>query len=141
MLYLNRVAQPIIFQKRLFYDFSFFDFFFILCILLDIGFWTAFAASLAYGFMTFNFVVMVTGHMTKAHALSYMALIVAGILVAFKKNRIAGSLIATLGLSLMLSANHLQMTYYAAILILILGITYLIYAIRENTLPEFTKTG
>ncbi len=40
----------------------------------------------------------------------------------------------------MLSANHLQMTYYAGILVLILGITYLIYAVREKTLPDFTKT-
>ncbi len=118
-----------------------FSFFFMLCILLDIGVWTAFAASLAYGFMTFTFVVMVTGHLTKAHALTYISLVVAGILVAFKKNKIGGSLIATVGLSLMLSANHLQMTYYAAILALILGITYLIYAIKEKTLPDFTKTA
>jgi hypothetical protein len=118
-----------------------FSFFFMLCILLDIGVWTAFAASLAYGFMTFTFVVMVTGHLTKAHALTYTSLVVAGILVAFKKNKIGGSLIAAIGLSLMLSANHLQMTYYAAILSLIIGITYLVYAIRENTLPDFTKTA
>ncbi len=118
-----------------------FSFFFLLCILLDIGVWTAFAASLAYGFMTFTFVVMVTGHLTKAHALTYTSLVVAGILVAFKKNKIGGSLMAAIGLSLMLSANHLQMTYYAAILALILGITYLIYAIKEKTLPDFTKTA
>ncbi|MDD2307286.1 MAG: YfhO family protein [Prolixibacteraceae bacterium] len=118
-----------------------FSFFFMLCILLDIGVWTAFAASLAYGFMTFTFVVMVTGHLTKAHALTYTSLIVAGILVAFKKNKIGGSLMAAIGLSLMLSANHLQMTYYAAILSLVIGITYLVYAIREKTLPDFSKTA
>ena len=118
-----------------------FTFFFILCILLDISVWTAFAASLAYGFMTFTFVVMVTGHLTKAHALTYISLVVAGILVAFKRNKIGGSLLAAVGLSLMLSANHLQMTYYVAILALILGITYLVYAIREKTLPDFTKTA
>jgi len=118
-----------------------FSFFFMLCILLDIGVWAAFAASLAYGFMTFTFVVMVTGHLTKAHALTYISLIVAGILVAFKKNKIGGSLMAALGLSLMLSANHLQMTYYAAILSLIIGITYLVYAIKEKTLPDFSKTS
>jgi len=118
-----------------------FSFFFLLCILLDIGVWTAFAASLAYGFMTFTFVVMVTGHLTKAHALTYTSLVVAGILVAFKKNKIAGSLMAAIGLSLMLSANHLQMTYYAAILSLIIGITYLVYAVREKTLPDFSKTA
>jgi len=118
-----------------------FAFFFMLCILLDIGVWTAFAASLAYGFMTFTFVVMVTGHLTKAHALTYTSLVVAGILVAFKKNKIGGSLMAAIGLSLMLSANHLQMTYYAAILSLIIGITYLVYAVREKTLPDFSKTA
>lgn len=128
------ISQPVMILT-----FSFL-FFFILCILLDMGVWTAFAASLAYGFMTFTFVVMVTGHLTKAHALTYTGLIVAGILMAFRKNKIGGSLIAALGLSLMLSANHLQMTYYAAILVLILGITYLVYAIREKTLPDFART-
>jgi hypothetical protein len=118
-----------------------FLFFFVLCILLDISVWTAFAASLAYGLMTFNFAVMATGHFTKAHALTYTALVVAGILVAFKKNKIGGSLIVAIGLSLMLSANHLQMTYYAAILVLILGITYFIFAVREKTLPDFAKTS
>ena len=117
-----------------------FIFFFVLCALLDIGVWTSFAASLAYGLMTFNFAVMATGHFTKAHALTYTSLIVAGILVAFKKNKMGGSLLAALGLSLMLSANHLQMTYYVAILALILGITYFVFAIREKTLPEFAKT-
>ncbi len=131
---LTSVSTPVI---VLFFSFLFF---FILCVLLDMGVWTAFAASLAYGLMTFNFAVMATGHFTKAHALTYTALVVAGILVAFKKNKITGSLIAAVGLSLMLSANHLQMTYYAVILILILGITYLVFAVREKTLPDFTKT-
>ncbi len=118
-----------------------FVFFFILCMALDISLWVAFAASLAYGFMTFTFVVMVTGHFTKAHTLTYMSLLVAGVLLAYRKNRIAGSLIAGISLAWMLSANHLQMTYYAAILVLILGITYLVFAVREKTLPDFTKTS
>lgn len=128
------ISQPVMILT-----FSFL-FFFLLCILLDVGIWTAFAASLAYGFMTFSFVVMATGHLTKAHALTYASLVVAGILVAYKKNKIGGSLIAALGLTWMLSANHLQMTYYVAILVLIIGITYLVFAIKEKTLPDFAKT-
>ncbi len=118
-----------------------FLFFFILCLSLGINIWAAFAASLAYGFMTFTFVVMVTGHFTKAHTLIYLSLLVAGVLMAYKKNRIGGSLVAAIALAWMLSANHLQMTYYAAILMLILGFTYLIFAIREKTLPGFAKTS
>lgn len=131
---ITSISQPVMILTMSFL------FFFILCILLDIGVWASFAASLAYGFMTFTFVVMVTGHLTKAHALTYISLIVAGILLAYKRNKIGGSLLAALGLTWMLSANHLQMTYYAAILVLILGITYLVFAIREKTLPDFTKT-
>lgn len=131
---ITSISQPVMILS-----FSF-VFFFILCVLLGINVWIAFAASLAYGFMTFTFVVMVTGHLTKAHALTYTSLIVAGVLYAFNKNKIGGSLIASLGLTWMLSANHLQMTYYAAILMLILGITYLVYAIKEKTLPDFAKT-
>ena len=132
---LTSISTPVI---VLFFSFLFF---FILCVLLNMGVWSSFAASLAYGLMTFNFAVMATGHFTKAHALTYTALVVAGILVAFKKNKIGGSLITALGLSLMLSANHLQMTYYAVILVSILGITYLVYAIKEKTLPDFSKTA
>ncbi len=117
-----------------------FVFFFVLCTLLDISIWIAFGASLAYGFMTFMFAFIGTGHLTKAHTLTYASLVVAGILFAFKKNKIGGSLLAALGLSLMLSANHLQMTYYVAILSLILGITYFIFAVKEKTLPDFAKT-
>ncbi len=118
-----------------------FLFFFVLCLSLDISLWVAFAASLAYGFITFTFAVMATGHMTKAHTLVYLSLLVAGVLMAYKKNRVGGSLIVTIALAWMLSANHLQMTYYAAILILILVITYGIYAIHEKTLPDFVKTS
>ena len=128
------VSQPVMILT-----FSF-TFFFVLCILLGLSVWPAFAASLAYGMMTFTFVVMVTGHLTKAHALTYTSLVVAGVLFAFKKDKIGGSLIAALGLTWMLSANHLQMTYYVAILVLILGITYLVFAIKEKTLPDFAKT-
>jgi len=131
---ITAISQPVMILT-----FSF-VFFFILCVLLDISLWPAFVGSLAYGFMTFLFAFISTGHLTKAHALSYMSLIVAGVLLAFKKNKIGGSLIVALGLSLMLSANHLQMTYYAAILIIILGITYFVFAVKEKTLPDFAKT-
>ena len=81
------------------------------------------------------------GHMTKVHTLVYMALVVAGILLAYKKNKLLGSILTSLGLSLMLSAGHPQMTYYAGLMVLIIGITYFVSAIREKTLSSFFKTS
>jgi hypothetical protein len=101
--------------------------------------WISFAGGLAYGFATFIFILVDAGHMTKVLTLSYFSLLISGIYLAYNKKIIPGSLITALGLSLMLNANHPQMTYYAGIMVLIIGITYLIFAIKEKQIAEFLK--
>ncbi len=118
-----------------------FVFFFVLCLALGVNPWLSFAGALAYGLFSFFFILMTAGHMTKVHTLSYMSLLVAGVLYAYRKNMIWGSVIAGIGLAWMLNANHPQMTYYAGLMIGVLGITYLIFAIREKLLSQFIKTS
>lgn len=118
-----------------------FSFFFVLGICFGATPWLAFAGALAYGFSTFVFVVFHAGHATKVHALCFMALVVAGVIFAYRKNRYWGSTIAAIGLSWMIAANHPQMTYYAGLMILIIGLAYLIYAIKEHQLNPFFKTS
>ncbi len=114
--------------------------FFLLGLLLGANPWISFAGAMAYGFATFVFILVDAGHMTKVLTLSYFSLLISGVYLAFNKKIFQGSLITTLGLSLMLSANHPQMTYYAGFMVLIMGITYLIFAIKEKTIPEFLKS-
>lgn len=133
--FLNKIPRPInflILYMLLFY---------VLCLILNINIWISLAGSFAYGFFTFIFIIIDTGHASKAETLSYLSLVVAGVLAAYNKNRNVGSVLTGVGLSFMLAAGHPQMTYYAGILIGILGITYLIFAIREKTLPAFAKTS
>jgi len=118
-----------------------FLFFFVLCLIFKTNVWVSFAGALAYGFFSFFFIIMQVGHMTKAHTLTYMALVVAGVILAYRSKPLAGSLMAAVGLSWMLSANHLQMTYYAGIMVGIIGLTYLVAAVREKILPAFLKTS
>lgn len=119
-----------------FYNFLFF---FILCLVCGVNVWAAFAAALAYGFFSFFFVIIQAGHLTKAHTLTYMALLVAGVILAYRARPVAGSLLAAVGLSWMLSANHPQMTYYAGIMVILIGVAYLVAAAREKRLPAFAK--
>ncbi|WP_163716146.1 YfhO family protein [Mangrovibacterium lignilyticum] len=114
--------------------------FFAMCILLGINPWIAMAGGVMYGMATYFFVLTESGHYTKVHTLMYMPLIVGGVLSAFRDKPYWGALITALGLSWMLSANHPQMTYYAGIMVLIIGITYFIYALKEKTLPKFFKS-
>lgn len=115
--------------------------FFILCISLGLRPFVSMIGALMYGFSTFFFVLISAGHMTKANTLAYMGLTIAGILYAYRKNPIVGSIITAFGLSWMLSANHPQMTYYTGIMALIIGVTYLIYAVREKQLAGFVKSS
>lgn len=113
--------------------------FFILGLIMGVMPWISFAAALAYGFATFIFILVDAGHMSKVNTLSYFSLLISGVYLAFNQKKLLGSLITTIGLSLMLTANHPQMTYYAGIMVLIIGITYLIYAIKEKKITEFLK--
>jgi len=113
--------------------------FFLMGLLLGITPWISFAGALAYGFTSFVFILLGAGHVTKVQTLSLFALLISGVYLVYNKKYIPGAILAALGLALMLAANHPQMTYYAGIMVLIIGITYLVYAIREKTIKEFLK--
>jgi hypothetical protein len=115
--------------------------FFVLLKTLGISTWLAVVGSLAFSLNTAFFVWVDTGHMSKAFTLTFMALLVAGVYYAYNHKHIIGSLIAALALSWMINAGHPQITYYAGIMILIMALTYFIYAIKEKTLAPFLKTS
>ncbi len=119
---------------------SFALFFALLC-LLNVNRWIAFGGALLYGLNTFFFVVVQAGHMSKANTLGYLSLVIAGILLAYNRKQLIGALLAAIGLTLMLAANHPQMTYYGGFMVAIIALTYFIYAIKEKTLAQFFKAS
>ena len=138
----SKIINPfLIAPKPISYLFLTFSLFFIMLILLGVNRWVAFLGSLAYGFNTFFFAVLQAGHNTKVHSLAYMALIVGGILYAYNKDRLKGTIITGVGLSWMLAAKHPQIAYYAGIMVLIIVIVYFIDAIIKKQFPSFLKTS
>jgi hypothetical protein len=115
--------------------------FFLLALILGISPWIGFAGALAYGFASYFFILLGEGHVTKVQSLSYLPLLIGGIYLTYSKRLLTGTLLTTIGLSLMLSVNHPQITYYAGILVLIIAITYLIGAIKEKKVSDFLKAS
>ena len=115
--------------------------FFLLTLIFGASPWIGFAGALAYGLTSYFFIVVGEGHVTKVQSLSYMPLLIGGVYLAYHKKLIAGSLLTAVGLTLILSVNHPQMTYYAGMLVLIIVLTYFFYSIREKTLPHFFKAS
>ena len=76
------------------------------------------------------------GHNTKALTLAYAPLVFLGLFqVLFDKNKI-GYLWLLLGLALQVHANHLQMTYYTLIMIIVIVLTWFINSYKKNEIKN-----
>jgi hypothetical protein len=69
-----------------------------------------------------------------------MAPMAGSIIYAYRRNMIHGAIFLAWFLSLELMANHLQITYYALLSIVIFGLTELLFSIREKRIMQFLKT-
>lgn len=122
------------------YLFLYFIGFYILLLSLKVEFKLAAFGALAFGFSTYMIIILGVGHNSKAHAIAYMPMVLAGIILTFRKRYVLGFLLTTIALGLEIVANHFQMTYYLLLLVLVLGITYLIDAYRKKLVPHFFKS-
>lgn len=121
------------------YVFLYFLSFFILMLSLKVDYRLAILGALAFGFSTYLIIILGVGHNSKAHAIAYMPLVLAGIILTYRKVYILGFLLTTIALGLEITANHFQMTYYLMILVLVLGLAYLINAIIIHKVLDFFK--
>ena len=115
--------------------------FYILLLVLKIEYRMAAFGALAFGFSTYLIIILGVGHNSKAHAIAYMPLVLSGIILTFQKRYFIGFSLTAIASGLELVTNHPQMSYYLFILILILGISYLVQAIKSNQLPAFFKAS
>lgn len=115
--------------------------FYLLLLLFGLNQWLAIAGAIAYGFSSFFFQIIAAGHNTQAIALAYMAPLIGGIYYAYRYDAIKGALLTAFFLSLEILSNHLQITYYAAIIILIFVITEFIYSLKEKTFLKFLRSS
>ncbi len=122
------------------YLFLYFIGFYILLLVLKLDYKLAFLGAVAFGFSTYLIIILGVGHNAKAHAIAYMPMVLAGILLCFRGKYIGGFLLLALGMALEIGANHFQMTYYLLLLVIVLGIAYFVDAIQKNLLPHFFKS-
>ncbi|MDT0539571.1 YfhO family protein [Croceitalea sp. P059] len=122
------------------YLFLYFIGFYILMLCMKVEYRLAILGALGFGFSTYLIIILGVGHNAKAHALAYLPMVLGGIILVFRKKYIVGFLLTAIAMALEISANHYQMTYYFMLLVLILGIVYLIYAIKRKELKNFLSS-
>jgi uncharacterized membrane protein HdeD (DUF308 family) len=121
------------------YTFLYFLSFFVLMLALKVEWRLAIFGALSFGFSTYLIIIFIPGHNSKAHAIAYMPLVVAGVLWVFQRKYVLGFLVTGVAMALEIYTNHIQMTYYLGFCLLILGVVEFINAIREKTFHRFLK--
>lgn len=114
--------------------------FYIMAICLGINPWIGLIGGLAFGFTTYDIIILQAGHNTKAIAISLMAPTLGAFLMAYKRSVLWGVLFTALFMSLQIGANHVQVTYYFGILLLFVGLSLFIEAIQNKNLKKFFIT-
>ena len=110
---------------------------YILLMVLKIPWRIAVLGSIAFAFSTYLLIILQVGHNTKALAISYIPLVVAGLLLLKQHKLLPGFLVSLVAISLQIRANHYQMTYYMLILLGIYFIVYLVDSYRKNDVKDF----
>ncbi|GAB4408920.1 MAG: YfhO family protein [Bacteroidia bacterium] len=111
--------------------------FYLLLLVLRVNPWLSAVGAAAYAFSSYFFIILDAGHTSKANAISFMAPVLAGVILTYRGDWKLGGALTALAVALEVNANHLQITYYLAIAIAMLGVAYLIEAIVRKNLPSF----
>lgn len=116
--------------------------FYILLNVFKINPWLSIAGAIGFAFSSYFFIIIAAGHFTKAIAIGFMAPIFAGFYLAYERKQAwAGMFLMTFFLALQILSNHVQITYYTGMMVLVYVIFEFVYSIREKTIINYLKTS
>ena len=127
--------------------FSYLIGFYIFMVCIGCSAWLSLLGAIAYAFCSYNFIIIEAGHVTKGYAMAFIAPMLGGIILAYRKKYLAGFLITMVFLGIEIAKNHLQITYYAALMVVcfVIGffIQYLVKYIKEKEsfIPFWKASG
>lgn len=114
---------------------------YIVLLCLGAGHWPSMLGAVAFGLTTNQFVLFETGHMSKFMTIVYSSYVIGGTLLAYQKKYFAGGVLFAVGMGLSLFNNHIQMTYYLGIFLLVYVLVMLVLSIKNKDLPSFAKAS
>ena len=101
----------------------------------------AVVGAFAFTLCSYNLQILQVGHNAKFVAIAFMPAVLASLIYAYRKQPLLGALFFGLTLCFEILANHVQITYYLAMVVVAYGLAQLYIAIRTKTLPRFIKTS
>lgn len=113
---------------------------YFLFIVLKLNPWLAAAGALAFTFTSYNIILLVAGHTNQAFAIAFFAPLLASLILTLRGRYWLGGSLTALFLAMEIRANHVQMTYYLLLSVLILLAIELYHAIKDKKIAAFAKS-
>lgn len=113
---------------------------YLLFCVLKINPYLAAAGAIAFAFTSYNFIIIAAGHSNKALAIAFCAPILASVILTLRGRYWLGGSLLALFMALEIRANHIQMTYYLVIALLVFIGIELYHAFKSNKLAAFGKS-
>jgi hypothetical protein len=113
--------------------------FYILLLSLKIDYRLSAVGAVAFAFSSYFFIIIQAGHMTKAHAIAYLPMVIAAVLYTYRGKMLLGGVLTALTVALQIYANHLQITYYLVLILLLIGLVQFVKDFKANNLADFSK--
>jgi len=113
--------------------------FYLLLLSLKVDYRLSAIGAIAFAFSSYFFIIIMAGHMTKAHAIAYVPMVVAAVLYTYRGRMLLGGVLTALAVAMELYANHLQITYYLVLMLLLIGLVQFIKDVKANNLLDFAK--
>ncbi len=98
------------------------------------------AGAIAFAFGSYNIIIIAAGHITKCYAIAMMPVVMAGVWLAFRGKLAVGGILTLVGLGLELAYNHVQITYYLALALLLLFCMEIYWAVRQKSYASFGRS-
>ena len=114
---------------------------FLLFLAFGVSWPVAIGGAIAIAFCSYNFQIIQVGHNTKMQAIAFMPWVLAALVYTYKQKDfwriLLGSVLFGLALSMQIKANHQQITYYLAIMVLLYALVELICVLRSKEWKPF----
>ena len=114
---------------------------YLLAAVLGCGPWISALVAIGFGLSSINILYLGAGHAAKVMSIATLPGILAGVLVAYRRNLWLGAGLASAFTAINLSANHLQMTYYLAFLVAGIGIAETVRLVMSGAARRALLTG
>ena len=114
---------------------------YLLAALLGCGPWVSVLVAFGFGFSSLNILYLGAGHAAKVMSIATLPGILAGVLVAYRRNLWLGAGLACAFTAVNLAANHFQMTYYLAFLVGAIGIAETLRLVMAGYVRRALVTG